>query len=219
VILVTVGAQMPFDRLVRAVDGWAGARGCGGNAGESGGEVFAQIGPTPLRPRHLRWAHFLSPSEFRAKVQRATLLVAHAGMGSILTALEIGRPILVMPRRGDLHETRNDHQVATARRFAEQGRVSVAMDEYELVAHLDRLSTDAASPPAMLEAPTVPRISRFASAELIRAVREFIGNGAGKPALEQRESRPRAPAPARHADGVARAEQTVESMGAHREHV
>jgi UDP-N-acetylglucosamine transferase subunit ALG13 len=148
---------MPFDRMVRAVDTWA--------AVAKRTDVFAQIGPTSWRPNHIGWAEFLSPSDFRAKVEHAKLVVAHAGMGSILTALERGRPILVMPRRGDLRETRNDHQVATAKRFAEQGRVSVAMDEHELVRRLEDLgSLSAAAPP----------ISRFASAELLETVRSFV---------------------------------------------
>lgn len=219
-ILVTVGAQMPFDRLVRAVDAWAGSRLGERTARRNDGDVFAQIGPTPLRPRHLQWAHFLTPAEFRAKVQLATLLVAHAGMGSILTALEIGRPILVMPRRGDLHETRNDHQVATAKRFAAQGRVSVAMDEHELVLQLNRLI--GGTEPARLRAPSVPQISRFASPELIEAVRAFIANGPGKAAPPLRRD------PQREgqlvgrggvANEVAHTVETVARTGAQREHV
>jgi UDP-N-acetylglucosamine transferase subunit ALG13 len=159
VILVTVGAQMPFDRLVRAVDLWAGR--CGR------GDVFAQIGPTEWRPRNIGWATFLSPAEFRARVEASTLLIAHAGMGSILTALELGKPILVMPRRGALMETRNDHQVATARLFAQQGRIAVAMDESDLAHRLESMQSVSAAPP----------ISRFASPELLSCVRSFIAGG------------------------------------------
>ena len=119
-IFVTVGAQMPFDRLVRAVDDWAG---------RVPAEIFAQIGPSSLRPRHMAWTRFLAPADFLAQVGAADLLVAHAGMGSIITALEYGKPILVMPRRGELGETRNNHQVATTKRFRGFGRVEVALDE------------------------------------------------------------------------------------------
>jgi len=134
VIFVTVGAQMPFDRLVRAVDDWAGR-------GRVPAEIFAQIGPSPLRPRHMRWTRFLTPGEFLAQVGAADLLVAHAGMGSIITALEHGKPLLIMPRRGELGETRNDHQVATAHRFRGLGSVDVAFDEQELVVRLDRFES------------------------------------------------------------------------------
>lgn len=147
---------MPFDRMVRAVDDWARARGRR--------DVFAQIGSTDWRPSNLAWSALLEPDEFRRRVREATVLVAHAGMGSILTALEAGKPILVMPRRGDLHETRNDHQIATARQFLALGRVAVALDEHELPRKLDEIESLAASEP----------ISRYASPRLLAAVCSFI---------------------------------------------
>lgn len=135
-IFVTVGAQMPFDRLISTVDEWAG---------RVSTEIFAQIGPTKLRPRHIQWIRFLEPAGFLSHIDSADLLVAHAGMGSIITALEHSKPLLIMPRRGDLGETRNDHQVATARRFQELGLVHVAYDEHELTDKLDRLASRATS--------------------------------------------------------------------------
>lgn len=158
-IFVTVGAQMPFDRMVRAVDEWATARGRT--------DVFAQISETDYRPKHIEWTAFLEPAEFRERVEQSRVLVAHAGMGSILTALESGKPILVMPRRGDLRETRNDHQVATAERFLSLGKVAVAMDEHELPTRLDAIDQLSAT----------GRISPWASDRLIQAVAGFI-NGA-----------------------------------------
>jgi UDP-N-acetylglucosamine transferase subunit ALG13 len=105
VIFVTVGSSEPFDRLVRAVDEWAGLRGRS--------DVFAQIGHSDYQPKHIQCSKFLDPSEFRTRFNNAQFVVAHAGMGSIITALEIGKPIVVMPRRAHLGETRSDHQVAT----------------------------------------------------------------------------------------------------------
>ncbi len=130
-IFLTVGAQMPFDRLVRAVDAWAARAG--------NGSIFAQIGRGGYRPAHLRHVEFLEPRAFRNAFNAATAIVAHAGMGTIINALELGKPILVMPRRGDLAETRNDHQLATARRFRELGLVEVAFDETELPDRLDQV--------------------------------------------------------------------------------
>ncbi len=155
-IFVTVGAQMPFDRMVRAVDEWAGRK--------NKSKIFAQIGRTEYRPRHIRWVDFLDPPEFRKHFQSAGVIVAHAGMGSIITALELGKPILVMPRRGDLLETRNDHQVATARQFRNLGYVTVALDEEEMFEKLDQLDQLACG----------PRIGAQASPELLVALRQFI---------------------------------------------
>jgi UDP-N-acetylglucosamine transferase subunit ALG13 len=156
VIFVTVGEQLPFDRLVRAVDAWARERGRR--------DVFAQIGDGEYVPSGVEWARFLEPADFRERLAAASMIVAHAGMGSILTALELEKPILILPRRAALREQRNDHQLATAERLGERGLVHVALDEQELQRRLDQLDALCAA----------PRISRRASEELLTAVREFV---------------------------------------------
>ena len=72
----------------------------------------------------------------------ADAVVAHAGIGTILGALELGKPTVVMPRRAALGEHRNDHQLATARRFSGPG-IAVALDEHELAAELGRMASPA----------------------------------------------------------------------------
>ena len=157
-IFATVGTQLPFDRLVGVVDRWAATRG--------DADVFAQVGPSGLRPRAIAWERFVSPAECRERMRAADAIVAHAGMGTILTALELGTPIVVMPRRAALGEHRNDHQLATARRFAEQGSIAVAFDEAELHARLDALGADGPSGRR--------RIGRHAEGPLVDALRAFI---------------------------------------------
>jgi len=156
VIFVSVGTQLAFDRLITAVDDWAGTA--------PGRDVFAQIGPSRLRPQHIQHAEFVSPNECAERMMAANAVVAHAGIGTILSALELGKPLLVMPRRAEFGEHRNDHQLATARRFAELGRVSVAFDETELAGQLDELDRVAAR----------PRISASAPETLLAALRAFI---------------------------------------------
>lgn len=155
-IFLTVGTQLPFDRLVRVVDEWAGKSGRD--------DVFAQIGPSQLQPKWLRYQTFVAPGEFAKHVAAATLVIAHAGMGSILYALELGKPIIVMPRRSELNEQRNNHQLATARRFRELGRIMVAMDEVELLSQLQCLQIPS----------SMPRIGRFATDEMLKSVRQLI---------------------------------------------
>lgn len=158
-IFVTVGAQMPFDRLIRAVDEWAGRN--------TQAYVYAQIGETDYEPRHIRWDKFVTPDQLRTLVQSSDVVVAHAGMGTIITSLQAGRPILVMPRRGDLLETRNDHQVATAKQLQHLDLVSVAWDESELAARLDTCLTDIKAR---------HQISPYATGELCDAIGEFLDN-------------------------------------------
>jgi UDP-N-acetylglucosamine transferase subunit ALG13 len=158
VIFVTVGSQMAFDRLIRAVDAWA--------AGADAGPVFAQIGPSDYLPRCLEYRQSLTPAEFTAAVAAAEVIVAHAGMGSVLTAMELGKPLVLMPRRGDLLETRNDHQLATARWLAQRPGIFVALDEAQLPTALAA---------ARASAQGTATIAAHAAPELLEAIRRFIG--------------------------------------------
>ena len=154
-IFVTVGTQGNFDRLVRAVDEWALVRRIT--------NVFAQTGPAKYCPKHITHRPFIGPTEFRQYVESSKLVIAHAGMGSIITALELGRQIIVMPRRADLGEHRNNHQVATATRFLEQGRIMVAYNQQELIGRLDKLTFIRET----------ERVSAQASPLLIGTIRSF----------------------------------------------
>ncbi len=155
-IFATTGSQMPFDRLIRVVDEWA--------ATHPEKKIVAQIGVTDLVPANLETRTTMPPSEFAQLVADAELVVGHAGMGTILTAFRHGTPVLVLPRRGDLQETRNDHQFATARRLADRPGLHVALDEASLLAALDRLSgCDRPEP-----------IPPHASDELIDFIRGFV---------------------------------------------
>lgn len=125
-IFLTVGTQLPFDRLVAAVDDWAGA---------SRARVFAQTGAGKYRPRHCEHADYLAPALADDLFRKADLIVSHAGMGSILTALKYQKRILILPRRASLGEHRNEHQLATARWLGRKPGVFVA-EEADDVARL-----------------------------------------------------------------------------------
>jgi len=142
---------MSFDRLVDGVDAWASTH--------ARTDVFAQVGPTDRPPSHVPWVRFLRPTEFKARMREAGLVIGHAGMGTILAAMEHGKPLVIMPRRGSLRETRNDHQVATAKQFRDRPGLTVVMDEEELRHHLDTsfaptgtTPISPVAPPAMIDA-------------------------------------------------------------------
>lgn len=156
-IFVTVGTQLSFNRLIKAVDSWAAAN--------PSIEVFAQIGPDAEAPQSMQYADFLTPTKVSSIMQRAELIVAHAGMGSILSALKYQRPILILPRQAGLGEHRNDHQLATARWLANRAGVTVAWDETELQSKLDARSALAAG----------SQLPEFASGPLVDRLAEYIG--------------------------------------------
>lgn len=161
-IFLTIGTQLPFDRLTKALDEWS--------AQNPRIDVFGQIadpGDAGYRPKNFKWASSIPPHEFDTMVRRAQVVVAHAGMGSIITALNLGTPIIIMPRKGSLKEHRNDHQIATAKKMQTRKGLHVAWTENDLPRLLQKLTT---------EATVVENISTFADASLISALRnEIVG--------------------------------------------
>ena len=123
-IFLTVGTQLPFDRLVKTVDAFC--------ADHDELELIAQIGDGEYKPKCFKFREQLSIAEFDELFEQASLIISHAGMGSILTALSNAKPVLIMPRRADLGEHRNDHQLGTAERFANKRGCFVFNDLSEL---------------------------------------------------------------------------------------
>ncbi len=161
-IFLSVGTQAPFDRLVRAVDQWASAHHV---------PVFGQLGQLAAdsyRPAHMEWAEFIPASLYEEKLDACRLMVAHAGMGSIISALTAVKPIIILPRRAALGEHRNEHQLATAEKFVGRPGIHVAMTDADIAPLLDQLA-ECDNLPADAQA-----LSAEASPELLSAIRRFI---------------------------------------------
>jgi UDP-N-acetylglucosamine transferase subunit ALG13 len=162
-IFVTVGTQGPFERMVKAVDDWCAAT---PDAPAVFGQIGAPLGDT-YRPKHFDWAERLTPDEFNRRFDEAALIVSHAGMGSIISALQGGKQIVVMPRLARLHEHRNEHQLATVRQMASRPGVHVAEDEADLPGVMEQALEKARDRNS-------PVIDAFAEPSFTDALRAFI---------------------------------------------
>ena len=110
---------------------------------------------------------FLSPSEFDKLFFKARLIVSHAGMGTVITALTHNKPVIIMPRIARLGEHRNEHQLATAAMLKEMGYVYVVDNEINLVNVLmELLQRDEIKP--------LHRIGKYASDSLIKSISDFL---------------------------------------------
>ena len=118
-IFVSVGTQLPFPRMMKIIDEWAEKN--------NDSAVFAQTADDAVL-KNVKSTSYLSAKEFQKYFSEADVIVSHAGMGNILTALDLGKPIVIFPRKAELNEHRNDHQVSTARKFYEHPSVFIAED-------------------------------------------------------------------------------------------
>lgn len=126
-IFVTVGnATQPFLRLLKAVDGLAGQ---GFFQGE---EVVIQARHAGgFTPEHCRLVSVLTEGEYRTHVSEASLLICHAGAGSLYHAFSAGKVPVAMPRRKSLGEHVED-QYAFVEALSAEGRVVAAFEPEEL---------------------------------------------------------------------------------------
>lgn len=152
-IFATVGTQLPFRRLIDALDAIAERRGL---------TIVAQTCDPARSYSHLDAHAQLDPASFDRYVDAAELIVGHAGIGTILSARRAGKPLVILPRRASLGEHRNEHQLATAGSVGQREGIHIADDEAEL----ERWLTAGPLPPMHLgdspdRAPLVRRLAAF----------------------------------------------------------
>lgn len=131
-ILLTVGSwHRGFDRLVKAVDELK-------QQGVIAEDVHAQIGDGKYKPEHLKWVDYIEPAEFDSLTEQSRLLIAHAGMGTIATALKYSKPIIVMPRKHELGEHIDNHQFATVEALEKENKIIAAYEVEQLPEKLEQ---------------------------------------------------------------------------------
>jgi len=149
-IFVTIGGFRAFERLVCAMDRIAG---------EIEEQVRMQIGYTEYEPRNCRWTSFMSRTEMEEACAEARLIIAHAGTGSILTALRHNKPLVLVPRLKAFGEVFDDHQLEIAREMERRG-ITVVYD----IANLEAAISDAT--PASQDLP--------AGSTLAQSLKEYL---------------------------------------------
>lgn len=100
-ILVIVGTHgQQFNRLIAAADALALDEPC-----------VIQYGHSTLRPQHATAHDFIPYEEVERLMQAAKAIVTHAGTGTVMTALSLGKTPVVAPRLARFGEHVDDHQL------------------------------------------------------------------------------------------------------------
>jgi len=119
-IFVTVGAgKIGFMRLVEEMD-------C--IAGKSDEKVIIQIGITDYQPVNVDYFRFLPRDEIIELYKCARVIVCHAGIGTILTALEYNKPTIAVPRLKEYGEHHDNHQLEIAHELEKEGKIMAVYD-------------------------------------------------------------------------------------------
>lgn len=121
-IFVTVGTHdQGFERLVRKIDDLVEEKKIRDN-------VIIQTGYTEYKPKACKWFKFVSPQEFEKICKKSSLIITHAGVGSIMTCLKFSKSIIVVPRLKKFNEHRDDHQLQITKELENQGKILAVYD-------------------------------------------------------------------------------------------
>ena len=118
-ILVTVGSSWAFDRLVRTADELAV------HLDES---MIIQRGESSHVPQHAQHVDTVDGIQMQDWLSEARVVVAHAGAGTILSVLQAGKPLVIVPRMARFGEVIDDHQLELAEALESRGWVAMVTD-------------------------------------------------------------------------------------------
>jgi UDP-N-acetylglucosamine transferase subunit ALG13 len=124
-VFATVGATLPFDRLVEGIaqlkrEGLVPER------------LIVQTGIGGATPDGIDTVESVPFDEVQRLLKQASIVLCHGGTGSLITALREGCHVIAMPRLAALGEHYDDHQAEITKAFASRGLIMVANSVDEL---------------------------------------------------------------------------------------
>lgn len=113
-----------FDRLIKKMDEIAG---------KIKEEVIIQIGSSKYKPKNAKYFDFTDNFENIIELnKKARVVVCHGGAGTIITALNEGKPVIAVPRRKKYKEHINDHQLELVVALSKNNKI-LAIHNIELL--------------------------------------------------------------------------------------
>ncbi len=125
-------------------------------------EVVVQAGCTKYDSDSMKIFDFISQEELDKKIDEASLIITHGGVGTIVNCVKKGKKVIAVPRLKKFGEHVNDHQLQIIESFSKQGFIIGIKDVSELEDALNRIKE---FKPNVLESNTE---------NIIKIIEEFI---------------------------------------------
>ncbi len=125
-IFLSVGTHpQPFDRLLKKVDELIEEK-------IVKEKVVAQTGVSKFFAKNISCKPFYDFKELEGLMKKSSMIITHAGAGSIIDAVNLKKPLIVVPRLKKFGEHTNDHQMELAAALEKSGLLVVVYDIEEL---------------------------------------------------------------------------------------
>lgn len=134
-LFVPLGTQkFPFGRIITALNELV-------RQGKYSSEaIVMQSALYPVKPE---FTHFglIPHEEFNRYMQEAEVVVTHSGVNSIISCMELGKPLVVCPRLHEYGEHVDNHQLEIAKLMHEKYDVLTCMDMQDLPTLIEKAKT------------------------------------------------------------------------------
>lgn len=132
-VVVTVGSDLGFPRLLRAVAPLI----------PPGADVLWQTAEAAPNDMKIDATPYLAAAALDEAIQAADVVICHAGCGSALTALAAGRLPVLIPRDPRHREVVDDHQIEIGHWLAQRGLAVTCAVDALTVSHLEAAAAHA----------------------------------------------------------------------------
>lgn len=102
-------------------------------------EVIVQAGATKFKSNDMKIFKLMSSEELNKYIEKASYVITHGGVGSIVTCLKKGKKVIAVPRYHKYGEHVNDHQLQIIETFDGQGFIKGIREVQELEATIKKL--------------------------------------------------------------------------------
>ena len=131
-IFITVGSQkFQMNRLLAGADTLI-------ENGVIAEEVFAQTGRCTYVPKHYAHTVYMEKEEMSKKVFACSLMICHAGSGSMMMGIKLGKKVIAVPRKAMYGEHVDDHQAELAHTLSQTGYLLMAENVDDLKTQIAR---------------------------------------------------------------------------------
>ncbi len=125
IFVITGSEAYPFDRLIKEIDLLKKNK-------IITDDVFVQLGSCNYTPSSCSYEKWLPFNKMRENIASSELVISHAGAGTTLLCLEMGKIPIIVTRRKKYGEHLDDHQLEFSEMMDKLGYAKVAYDVSEL---------------------------------------------------------------------------------------
>ena len=95
-------------------------------------EIIVQAGSTKFETKNMKIIDYMSVRKFEEAIEKADVIICHAGVGTILTALKKNKKIIAAARLKQYGEHVNDHQLQILDNFTKEGYI-LALEDFDKI--------------------------------------------------------------------------------------